>query len=228
MTKTGGLAGILLTLALAATPALAQEAPATPPVSQGQPAPAAPAQAAPAADAAAQPAATAPGGKPDWMTYKNPYAGEETDLANPHRNSDEISAWARQAATDVLSFGPTDYRTKLGAFKKYFGPTGWQTYADYLRSSNILSAVTTDGLTVGAIAGGQPEVVNSGPVDNVFHWIVKIPVTVSYYNKGADGAAKEFSSAKYTLFMDMARTATTDSDGISINNWRMDPVAPAQ
>ncbi len=204
MAKAAQLAGLVLLGALAVTPALAQDPAATAPP---------PAPAAPATDA-----------KPDWMAYKNPYVGEETDIANPHRNSDEIAAWARQAATDVLSFGPGDYREKIAGFKKYFAATGWQLYADYLRSSNTLTSVTTEGQTVGAIADGQAEIVNSGPVDNAYHWIVKVPLTISFSIKGANGAVKPTTTGKYTLFLDLARTAATDGDGIVINNWRVDPV----
>lgn len=207
--KTAARGGIILTVLIAALPALAQVP---------TPAPAQPAAPAPAA-------APAPEAKPDWMNYKNPYVGEENDLANPHRTTDEISAWAQQAATDTLSFNPTNYRDKLTSFKKYFAPQGWQLYADYLKSSNVMSSVTNDGFSVGAIADGKPDIVNSGAVDGTYHWIVKLPLTVSFFTTASDGTITPGTMSKYTLFIDMARIADQSGEGIAINNWRMDPAA---
>jgi hypothetical protein len=185
-----------------------------------------PAAEQPAPQAPAQPAETQPApANTDWMTYKNPYAGEENNLANPHRTAEEISAWAQQAATDALSFTPANYKDKLNGFKKYFMQQGWQLYADFLKNSNLLNTVTNDGYSVGALADSRPETVNSGPINGIYHWIVKVPVTISFYTLGADGKAKPGMASKYTLFMDMARTTEGGGDdGIAINNWRMDEI----
>jgi hypothetical protein len=203
-----------------AAPALAQTPPPPAPM-QVQPAPAqiqpAPAQAAPEAETAPAPT--------DWMTYKNPYVGEENDIGNPHRTPDEIATWAQQAATDVLSFTPADYKDKLNGFKKYFVPQGWQLYTAYLKDSNLLSMVTDQGYSVGTIVDSHPEIVNSGAVDGVYHWIVKAPVTISFFITDASGKIKPGAAGKYNLFIDMARVAAGGQDGVAISNWRVDNIA---
>ena len=163
--------------------------------------------------------------KPAWLDYKNPYASEEGDLSNPHRTTDEIVILAQQTATDVLSFSPADYKDKLQSFKKYFVPQGWQLYAAYLKGSLPLSKVTDDGYSVGAIVSSPPEIVNNGPADGAYHWVVKVPVTISFFFSAAaaDGSVRTGPSGKHILFMDMTRVASGGGDsGIAINNWRVD------
>jgi hypothetical protein len=183
-----------------------------------------PEQAQPA-PAALAPVAAQPQQNPDWMSYKNPYAGEENNIANPHRTPDEIAALAQQTATDVLTFGLTDYKDKLGGFKKYFVAQGWQLYAAYLKDSGLLSRVTDDGYSVGAIVNSPPEIVNNGTTEGVYHWIVKLPITIGFSTVDAEGNAKAGPSGKYILYMDLGRTADGSGEGgIAINNWRVDPV----
>jgi len=214
--KINFTASLIAAALFCACPATAQTPPEQAPAAQTQPAPE-----QPPPDAAAAPA------KPDWLAYKNPYVGEENDIANPHRTSDEIATWAQQAATDALSFSPADYQDKLNGFKKYFAPQGWQLYAAYLKDSNLLAMVNDDGYSVGTIVDHHPEIINSGAVDGVYHWIVKMPVTISFFTTDTGGKIKPGTAGKYTLFMDMTRTTgggQDDGDGVAISNWRVDEI----
>ena len=166
--------------------------------------------------------------KPAWLEYKTPYVGEENDIANPHRTSDEISTWAQQAAADVLTFGNADYKEKLMGFKKYFVQQGWQLYTTYLKNEKFINMVAEDGYSVGAIVNDVPEIVSQGPTEGAYHWIVKMPITISFFSTDAAGYTKTGASGKYILFMDILRVTEGGGDNaIAIDNWRVDPaVAP--
>ncbi|MCE9507101.1 MAG: DotI/IcmL family type IV secretion protein [Alphaproteobacteria bacterium] len=203
---TGGIISVIL----CAPAAMAQTPAAQPQPEQAQPAP----------------AAAPPQQNPDWMSYKNPYAGEENDIANPHRTPEEIASLAQQTATDVLTFGLANYKDKLAGFKKYFVAQGWQLYAAYLKDSGLLSRITEDGYSVAAIVSSPPEIVNSGTTDGAYHWIVKLPITLGFFTTDAEGNTKTGPSGKYILFMDLGRAADGGGEGgIVINNWRVDPAA---
>jgi hypothetical protein len=173
------------------------------------------------------PPAPAPGTArppPAWLQYKNPYSGEENDISNPHRTTDEVTAWAQETSADVLSFGPRDYKEKLGGFKKYFVPAGWQLYAAYIKDTKLLDMVTAQGYSVGAIVSNSPDIVNHGPAGGVYHWIVRVPLTLSFFVSDAEGNARTAASGKYILYMDIARVATGGDSGVAVHNWRMDEV----
>jgi hypothetical protein len=155
--------------------------------------------------------------------WKPSYAGEQNDIANPHRSTAEITAWAQQAATDVLSFGREDRAAKMEGFKKYFVSQSWQLYASYLRDSKILDMVDQNGYSVGTIVSRAPEIRDRGSSNGAYHWIVGMPITISFYKKDpASGALKPGPARGFYLFLDISRVAEGGGDdGIAIINWRV-------
>ncbi len=180
------------------------------------------------AQSAAAPASPAPAATqqalPAWLQYHSPYAGKESDIANPHRTIGEIEIWAEQTAADVLSFNKRNYTPKMTGFQKYFTPSGWKQYADYLQSSRIVDMVGTDNYSVGTIVDERPLVINQGDVNGAYNWILRMPVTISFFTKDpVTGTEKTGPSAKFYLFMDVARVASGGGEnGIAIADWRME------
>ena len=155
---------------------------------------------------------------PSWLEYKNPYVGEKDNISKAHRTTEEIASWAQQATADSLSFNKADYKSKLKSFKKYFVQEGWQFYASYLKETKLINMVVDDGYTVSTIVNNFPEITNHGASGGVYHWIVKMPITISFFNTNAQGNPKIVASGKYLLYLDMGRVA---NDGIAIMNWDM-------
>lgn len=176
--------------------------------------------------APAQPQQAPAKAQPSWMEYKNPYVGEEDNIANPHRTAGEITAWAQQAAADSLTFSRGDYKGRLNGFKKYFVPQGWQYYAAYLKDSKLINMVVDDGYSVGTIVNELPEIVNQGPSEGVYHWVVKMPITISFFVVDQQqGSSRSSASGRYLLFLDVARVA---EGGIAIVNWSVEDMPPKQ
>jgi hypothetical protein len=171
--------------------------------------------------------ATVPGAQqPSWLEYKAPYAGEENNIANPHRTAEEMATWSQQAVADMLSFGPADYKEKLIGFKKYFVESGWQLYTAYLKDAKIVSMVGEGGYSVGAIVNDIPENVSHGAAGGAYHWVMKMPITISFFTTDPEGNTKTGASGKYLLYMDIVRVAEggEGENGIAIDNWRVDPM----
>jgi len=169
--------------------------------------------------------AQTPVSKPAWLEYKNPYAGEEDLISNPHRSAEEITTWAQQIAAEVLSFGPADYKKKLGGFKKYFVTDGWQTYAAFMKKAQLISRVEEGGYSLVSIVNAPPEITQQGDSGGVYHWTVKMSVTISVFGAGRDGKNRLETSGKYILLLDMARVAEGGDNGIAINRWHVDGVS---
>lgn len=175
----------------------------------------------PAAQSAPAPAPSKP--VPDWLKYKPAYTGEEDNIANPHRTNDEIEAWAQQAAADVLSFSRDGQDAKIKSFEKYFNPQAWQLYISYLKDSKILNMVDEEGYAVRTIITQSPQVAQRGPVNGVYHWIVRMPITISFFKKDpVSGEQKNGPVGNFYLFVDISRLAQGGGeDGIAIVNWRV-------
>lgn len=163
-------------------------------------------------------------GKPSWMEYKPSYAGEESNIANPNHTRDEMTSWAQAAAAEVLTFDKTGYNERMKILAKYFAADGWTGYSEYLKSSKVLDMVMSQGYSVSAIVADVPEIVNQGAVSGVYHWIMRMPITISFTKAAAPGAApQEGPAGKFYLFMDVMRVAEGKggSNGLAITKWRI-------
>jgi hypothetical protein len=225
------LAGLCFALLAASGAAMAQTAAApaaTPPAAAPArvAAPAAPAAApAPAGTTAAPPAG---GGAGDWSNY-NPYSGEENDLNNPNRTQDEIIAWSQQRATEVLSFAPDNIDTKMTANKKAFTTQGLGEYQKYLADSKLADMVHQQGYSVTTILNGDAMILNSGAMAGNYHWLVELPLMVTFLHTGQDNSQEPVAGGNFKLILQLGRVATNQGgvDGMAIESWKMENKATA-
>lgn len=193
------LGGIALALTFMITPALAQNPPA----------------------AAPAPAVATPENLPekvDWLAYKDPYASKATDITQPHRTTEEVSTWAQQAISDVLSFSQKDYRQRILGFKKYFIGAGWQPYATWLKEVHLIEMVAQEGYSsVGTVVNSPPDILSQGMASGAYHWLVRVPAIISLQRQESKGDML----GQYYLFLDVQRVeAKAEEDGLVIAGWR--------
>lgn len=160
--------------------------------------------------------------RPSWLDYQVPYAGEENGISSPHRTMEEIADWAQQRAAELLSLTPKDYKTRLPEFKKYFIQDGWAQYAAYLKDSKTIGMVSEGGYSSSAIVDSAPEVINHGPVNGSYHWIVRMSVTVSFFKADGRGDTVTTATGKHVLYMDLGRVESpADENSIAITRWKV-------
>lgn len=192
----------------------------------------------------------APPASDEWMEYKSPYVGEQNDLSNPHRTIEEILIWARERGTEVLSFSsdveneimaenakinghdfkPEKMDDKLRRIRGYFTPEGWREYVIYVKQTRLADMVREKDYSVTTIVNGNPSVVDSGTVAGAYHWLVKLPLMITFIIRDSMGEPQPAPAADYELVMQVGRNKdTTDLAGIAIEGWKMtakNPVAP--
>lgn len=202
----------------AAVPAQTQPAPV-----QDVPIQNAPAAMPGSADPLAAPAAaTAPNN--DWMTYRNPYAGEQNNLTNPNRTPAEIQAWTQKAVASALSFGPDDFTPKLTDAKKLFVTKGWAEYAEYVKQAQLMERVRNQGMTLSTILNGDAAIVASEAVAGAYRWLLRAPVMMTFLKKdAATGQLKPVGTGRFTLTLQLGRVAKDQGDeGIAIESWKIE------
>ncbi len=189
-------------------------------------APAMPAQNAPPSSPTATPMAAEP--TPSWMNYENPYIGEQNDIVNPNRTPDEIVMWAAQQATNALTLTPKDFNEKLTKIKSSFTPQGWNEFATYARAADLPSRVQTRDYSVTTVAKGDGLVIDSGPVAGSFHWLVKLPLMITFLHPDKMGDLQPVEGGDYDLMLQIGRVAqgTGGPDDMAIEGWRITPSGP--
>ncbi|MDE1152918.1 MAG: DotI/IcmL/TraM family protein [Micavibrio sp.] len=226
-----GMLCVAFTLVLAAAslglPALARaQAPAPAPAGTAAPATTVPAAPAAGNAPAATPMAAEP--TPDWMNYQNPYAGEQNDLSNPNRTPDEVLLWAGQQAATVMTYTPETFNDSIAAAKKVFSTQGWNEFGAYAHSVDLVSRVRDRQYSVTTIVKGNAAIVDSGPVAGSYHWLVRMPLMVTFLHDDADGNQQAVDGGDTDLTMQVGRVqdGTGGPDSMVIEGWRVASRAP--
>jgi hypothetical protein len=185
---------------------------------QGQPvAPEMPASAAAPAPATAAPA-------DDWMVYKNPYVGEQNNLANPNRTKEEVTAWVQKVVMDALTFSQEDVNEKISTAKTFFLQQGWQEYAGYIKETKLLEKIRSEDVAIKTIANGDSLVLGAEAIDGTFHWIIETPLLITFTKK--DPVTQEENTVNTGLFKSTIMVSRVNlkskEDGIAIKGWRID------
>jgi hypothetical protein len=220
------LAGLSLAALLHTGAAFAQT-PAGAPAAAPVPAAAPPAAAVPAPAPAPAAAPAQQGG--DWTSY-NPYSGEESDLKNPNRTQEEILSWSQQRSTEVLSYkgDNTEVDNKLKSVQKDFTQAGLQQYYAYLTDSKLIDMVKSQGYSVTTIVNGDSIILNSGSVAGSYHWLVELPLMVTFLHTNADGNQDPVAGGAFKLTMQLGRVPQGQGvDGMAIESWKMEAAKAA-
>lgn len=169
-------------------------------------------------------AAAAPAPSNDWMTYRNPYAGEQNNLTNPNRTPAEIQAWTQKAIASALSFGPDDFTQKLTDAKKLFVTKGWTEYAEYVKQAQLMERVRNQGMTLSTILNGDAAIVASEAVAGAYRWLLRAPVMMTFMKKdAATGQLKPVGTGRFTLTLQIGRVPKEQGDeGIAIESWKIE------
>ncbi len=135
-------------------------------------------------------------------------------LSQPNLNDAAIVSWAARAASDVMTFGFHDYKRRLQESSKHFTRRGWQSFSGALKASRILESIENKQQVVTAAPKQAPIIISQGVVNNVYRWVVELPIIVTYQS----GSQKD--SNTLTVRLAIVRTSTLDSaSGVGIQQW---------
>ena len=203
MKKTAGLLFVVGVLAFAPMIVLAQEQPA---VAVSTPVPVA---------------------KPAWMAYQDPYVGEQNNLNNPHRTTEEIIAYAQMLVTDGLNLKPDDFNQHVAGMKKNFSDHGWGDYANYLKESRLADMVRVDKYNVSTIINGAAMVATQGANEGHYEWQINAPIMMTFLQDDGSGKLREVNTGRFKIAMVLARVAPNGemTEGLQIRSWRVESVS---
>lgn len=161
-----------------------------------------------------------------WMEYKSPYAGEQNDVGNAHRTSEEILAWAQKNVTEALTFTPDNMNPKLNELKNIFTAQSWGQYTSYLKASRAADFVRVERLNMATVSSGDMVLTGSGAVGGVYHWAVQLPLMISFIKQDVvTNEQRTVSGARMRLSIQIGRVPKGGSEGMAIESWSIEPDA---
>lgn len=102
-------------------------------------------------------------------------------LDAPYLAPNQVTSFAVEAITRSFTFSFSNYRTDLqDASRYYVQPTGWNLFLDALQQSGNLELVQNKRMNATAVAQSATITKEGVAEDGRYHWIVQVPVRVTY------------------------------------------------
>jgi hypothetical protein len=140
------------------------------------------------------------------LTY-TPYSEKEKgalNLAQPHRDQDQVGLWLSDKVSEILNIKPSDYDDHMKAIKPFMTPDALVAYTKFMEDSTILNRMRLNHLQLHSFVEQSPLLLNQGPVDDRYRWLYEVPVTLTFLREGLkdyDENNVPASSSNYRLLI---------------------------
>lgn len=151
----------------------------------------------------------------------NMYVGPTTEgapdagLDSPHRQPYEIAEWGTDVASQMFTITIKKWEQDKEKLKKFFTPYAWKEYSDYLASSKTLDVLVERDYYQQAISDEVAMVVKEGAIGGSYHWLIEIPIMVSYY-KNVDGKKNAVQSQNFFVQLQLGRIEPKNASDIGL------------
>jgi len=135
-------------------------------------------------------------------------------LTQPNLSNPALMSWVAQAATEVMTFGFSDYRRRLQESSRNFTRRGWESFTTALQQARIIDSIEANSQVVSAAPRGAPVLQREGVVNGQYQWVVQLPMVLSFQS----GATTR--SAKWMVTIVVVRVPRLESpNGVGIAQW---------
>lgn len=174
----------------------------------------------------------APFADPDAVIME-PEGDSVLSLATRHRQNLDIVEWVERKASDLVQYTAKDYQEQYRIKTRDLDSVGTAEYLKFLQDNNILKPLSTNVSDVRGFAKDVPIVVNEGPVNGRYRWLLQVPIMVTFVRAGLDDYAdlrgQELVSAEYLVNVQVGRSLSAMDDmGIVIEAWDARPIKPEE
>ncbi len=135
-------------------------------------------------------------------------------LSQPNLSTPALLSWVAQSATEVMTFGFSDYRRRLQESSRNFTRSGWESFTTALNQSGMIDAIESKRQVVTAVPAGAPIMQSQGVVAGRYQWVVQMPMTLSY-QVGSDRRARNI-----LVNIVIVRVPRLESsNGVGVDQW---------
>lgn len=158
-----------------------------------------------------------------WMKYNDPYLQAQRVISNPHRTADEVGAWFKGLAADLMTHKPSEIESKIRSYQKSsFSDKGYREFVTYMRDAKVLDMVNLRGNEMSTIATADPAFTASGPISGVYAWNVSLPLLISFYKLDDNGDHKPVAGGNFEVQATIIRTTEESApEGMVIDSWKV-------
>jgi len=147
------------------------------------------------------------------------------DIAQPHMSPEEVQDWTSGFIAQALSLQAETWDEDLKVIQPNFAAYGWKEYSDYLTRMNVKNMLGQNKMKMQAISDGPAQVLREGMVSGTYHWLVQVPVMVTFYKSDitslGDKANRPGQNQRLIIQIQVGRTKKDKANiaGIEIERW---------
>lgn len=149
-------------------------------------------------------------------------------LENPNRTPQQIVDWGTDVVDRALTIDPAMMDQDQKKLSESFIPYALEEYKKYLETTGIVNTLKSNNMVMRAISSEGGLVTRQGAIAGSYHWLVKIPVMVSFFPKDMKTITKntKVQNQQMVVEVQIGRVAneTTESAGLAIERWRVNAV----
>ncbi len=147
-------------------------------------------------------------------------------LDQAHRQPTQMAVWASKAISDSLDLDPLRYDAHLASLNTALTPFAQDAFKAFMAKDNLLEALKSSNLIMRAFVTEPSRVLNQGPIQGRFRWLIETPVTISFMPRGVnDYTGIQPKSQRVNVRTQVGRVAEGGSDGVMIETMEFLPVA---
>lgn len=135
-------------------------------------------------------------------------------LNEPNLSTPALMSWVAQAATEVMTFGFSDYRRRLQEASRNFTRRGWESFTQALQKSRIIEMVNENQQVVTAAPQSAPVLKSEGIVGGRYQWVVQLPLVLTYQS-----GSRTRSDSLIVTFVVVRVPRLESPSGVGIEQW---------
>jgi hypothetical protein len=147
----------------------------------------------------------------------------EDPLNQTQLSSPEVLNWTKKALNEIYTYNYQNHKEVLNNIRRYFTPSGYDSYVKGLEESKNIKTVEEKKLTVSAVIDQNGEILKQGVEKDIYTWQIKVPLLVTYHND------KDTFKQNLNVTVEITRVKFSQSlQGIAINYLTAEIATPTE
>jgi hypothetical protein len=146
-----------------------------------------------------------------------------SDLGLPHRNEKQIIEWATEIVSQAMTVNPKTYEEDFKKIAPFFTAFSLKEYNDYMAKTNMINVLVSNSYRLQAMSDEEGSVVKDGKITGTYHWLVQVPIMVSYYKDNIQDVDKTATVTNQHLLVQVqvgrVKQKNGSDIGMAIERW---------
>ena len=135
-------------------------------------------------------------------------------LRLPNMGRMALTAWAAQAASQIMTFGFNDVDERFALSHLNFTPSGWESFSKAMVASKLVETMVNTQQILTSVPESPPTLTQEGLINGRYTWSFDVPLLITFHA----GEAKVSRQKTVHMVIEMIPTRE-NPNGVGISEW---------